>query len=225
MKAAIFDVDGTLLDSMGMWDDIGARYLKSIRVEPEDNLKEVLFLMSMAEGTRYIREHYHLSQSIPEIMQGVMDVVKDFYDKEASLKPGVREFLSKLSDRGIPMVAATASDREHIESAFDRLGIRRYFKKVFTCDEAGASKTEPVIYQMAAEYLGVQPSEAYVFEDVLYAILTAKRAGFRTVGVFDQYSAKDQEEIKKQSDFYLSSFSTFMTFQTRSGRRSVQTKK
>ncbi len=206
IKGAIFDVDGTLLDSMGIWEDAGTRYLQGIHVEPEENLSAVLFSMTIQEGAIYVRERYSLSLTVEEIVQGVLDVVRDFYYEEAPLKEGARELLQLLAERKIPMAVATSSEREHIEAAFQRLHIRQYFEKIFTCPEVGAGKKQPLIYEMAAGYLGTKPEETYVFEDVLHAIRTANDAGFQTVGVYDQYSDKDQEEIKKQAAFYLPDF-------------------
>lgn len=203
IKGAIFDVDGTLLDSMEIWENAGARYLRSIRTVPEENLSEILYPMTMAEGAEYVKQRYHLTLSLDEIIQGVLDTVRDFYYYEARLKPGVKKFLARMWGKGIPMAAATASDREHIEAAFDRLGIGGYFGRIFTCTEVGAGKRCPLIYEQAAEYLGAEPGEILVFEDVLYAVLTAKKAGFCTVGVYDRFSAGETEEMKRHADVYV----------------------
>ncbi len=206
IKGAIFDVDGTLLDSMGIWEDAGKRYLHSIRVEPEENLSTVLFSMTLEEGAIYVRERYSLSQTVPEIVQGVLDEVRDFYYEEAPLKEGAKELLQALAERKIPMAVATSSEREYVEAAFRRLHIRQYFKEIFTCSEVGAGKSQPLIYETAANCLGTKPEETYVFEDVLHAIRTANGAGFQTVGIYDKYSEKDQEEIKRHASFYLPDF-------------------
>lgn len=202
IKGAIFDVDGTLLDSMEIWENAGARYLRGIGIVPEENLSEILYPMTMAEGAAYVKERYSLSAALDEIIQGVLDAVRDFYFYEVRLKPGVKEFLAGMAERGILMAAATASYREHIETAFRRLGIDGYFGRIFTCAEVGAGKRYPLIYEKAAEYLGAKPGELLVFEDVLYAVETAKRAGFRTVGVYDRFSAGETEEIKRRADVY-----------------------
>lgn len=203
IKGAIFDVDGTLLDSMEIWEDAGARYLRRIGVEPEKNLSEILYPMTMAEGAEYVKERYRLEFALDEIIQGVLDTVRDFYFYEASVKPGVKELLVWMKEKNIPMTAATASDREHIESAFKRLGIDGYFRRIFTCSEVGAGKRQPLIYEKAAAYLGAKPGELLVFEDALYALMTAKNAGFRTVGVYDRFSEGEQKEMKRQADIYL----------------------
>lgn len=203
IKGAIFDVDGTLLDSMEIWEDAGARYLRRVGVEPEANLSEILYPMTMAEGAEYVKERYHLAFALDEIIQGVLDTVRDFYFYEASLKPGAKELLLWMKKKNIPVAAATASDREHIKAAFERLGIDGYFRRIFTCSEVGAGKKNPLIYEKAAAYLGAKPGEILVFEDALYALVTAKNAGFCTVGVYDRFSEDEQEELSRRADIYL----------------------
>lgn len=202
IKGAIFDVDGTLLDSMEIWEDVGVRYLRNLGIEPEPGLSKILFPMTVTEGASYVKEHYPLEQSMEQVIEGILNTVRDFYYDEAPLKPGVKEFLAEMKRREIPMTIATSSEREHIEAAFERLGIDQYFQKIFTCSEVGVGKSQPLVYQKAAEYLGTTPEETYVFEDVLHALQTAKNAGFRTVAVYDRFSDDDQDEIKKMADHY-----------------------
>ena len=103
IKGAIFDVDGTLLDSMEIWEDVGVRYLNSIGIEAEPDLGTVLFTMSIQEGAAYVKEHYHLSQEPEEIVQGVLDIISNYYKKTALLKSGAKELLEKLDKHNIPM--------------------------------------------------------------------------------------------------------------------------
>lgn len=206
MKAAIFDVDGTILDSVGIWEEAGERYLRAIGKEPEKMLGRILFPMTIEEGAVYIKEYYKLSQDISEIIQGVLGVIKDFYYKKALLKKGAGNFLGKLFDEKIPVAAATSGKREYVEAAFKRLGILPYFSRIFTCSEIGRGKSDPLIYLTAGEYLGEDASNIYVFEDALYALETAKAAGFRTVEVYDRYSAEDTQEIRRLADVFLQDF-------------------
>lgn len=212
IKGAVFDVDGTLLDTMGIWEEAGARYLKSIGKTPEERLGREMASMTMEEGARYMKEHYRLHENVHSIVRGVLDIVRDFYVYEAQMKPGAAEFLKKLSERGILIAAATSGDRELVQAAFERLGIARYFEEIFTCSEVGAGKTEPLIYERAAGRLGCRPEETCVFEDVLYAVQTACRAGFRTIGVYDRYSEGEKEQIKEMSEIYLTDFTDFHRF-------------
>lgn len=130
MGGVILDIDGTVLDSMSIWQDAGVRYLASQQIEAEPGLAEKIYYMSIPEAALYMRTRYGLEQSVKEISQGIKDVVRDFYYYEAPLKAGVKEFLQKMSDRKIPVVAATASDEDHLEHAFTRLGIRQYFEHI-----------------------------------------------------------------------------------------------
>lgn len=212
IKGAIFDVDGTLLDSMEIWEEAGIRYLKKQKIEPEPGLSRLLFPMTVEEAACYMQETCHLSQSTDQIIEGILHTVQDFYYYEAPLKPGVKELLEKMKQRKIPMVIATSSERDHIDAAFQRLGIAHYFERIFTCSEVGAGKSQPLIYQKAAEYLGTKPGDTCVFEDVLHAIRTAKKAGFYTAAVYDRFSNNDQEEIKKTADLYYADLRTAEDF-------------
>ena len=135
IKGAIFDVDGTLLDSMEIWEDVAIRYLKSIGVEAEPDLPEVMFTMSLPEGAAYVKEHYRLTRETDEIIQGVLDIIRKYYEETAPLKPGVTKILEELSGKRIPMTVATSNNKEEVEAAFKRLGIASYFSRIFTCEE------------------------------------------------------------------------------------------
>ena len=214
IKGAIFDVDGTLLDSMEIWEDVGVRYLNSIGIEAEPDLGTVLFTMSIQEGAAYVKEHYHLSQEPEEIEQGVLDIISNYYKKTTLLKSGAKELLEKLDKHNIPMTVASSNNKKEIEMAFERLGIAKYFDRIFTCEEVGAGKTKPDIYLRAAEYLGTRPEETVVFEDVIHAIRTAKQAGFQVVGIYDETSKDDQEEVRREADWYCREWAELMKKKT-----------
>lgn len=206
IRAAIFDVDGTLLDSMPIWLDTGERYLRSLGIKPDSSLEEKIWDMSIAECSAYLKECYHLPRSAQEIYDDIIRMVQDFYFYEAPLKPGVKEFLEELKQKRIPMVIATSSDRSYLTAAFERTGIAEYFNRIFTCAEVGAGKTKPLIYEKAAEYLGVRPEEIWVFEDVIHAVRSAKQAHCHVAGLEDAASAKDRETMQKECDVYLKDF-------------------
>ena len=205
-------MDGTLLDSMAIWEDAGARYLKGLGIQAQEDLGKLLFPMSLQEGAAYMKDRYDLKLSVSQIIEGVGDTVRDYYFYEAPLKKWAPDFLGKLSRKDIPMAVATSSELEHIEAAFKRLNVNQYFQKIFTCSQVGAGKSRPDIYFAAGRYLGTEPRETYVFEDVLHAIETADKAGFKTVGVYDRFSELKQEEIRKHSDIYLEDLTDFQTF-------------
>lgn len=203
IKGAIFDIDGTLLDSMPIWTDVGARYLRSIGVTPEKGLGEILFSMTMEEGAAYLRRTYDLSQTESEIQKGIVDIIGDFYRYEVPLKAGMREHLEHLSSQNIPMTLATTGERELAEAALTRLGVWQYFSAMFTANELHTSKKEPLIYHTAANFMGTAPHETMVYEDVIHALTTAKKAGFQTTAVEDTASEKDKAAILAIADHYI----------------------
>lgn len=209
IKGVIFDVDGVLLDTMPVWTDSGARYLASLGIEAESHLGDKLFCMTVEMGAEYLKEHYSLPYTIAEIKAGINGCVEQYYFTEAGFKPGARELLEKLKAAGVPVTIATSTDKYCILAAFDRLGYTDYFDAILTCGEVGASKSEPKIFYEAARIMGTEPSETWLFEDGLYSIKTAKAAGFKTVGIYDSVSEKDQAEIRALADIYLESLNDF----------------
>lgn len=210
IKGAIFDIDGVLLDSMGIWDDLGARYLRSLGKIPEEGLNKILFSMSMEQGAEYLNEHYGLNKSVKETVDGIGRMLEDYYFYEVLLKPGAKEVLEFLKSKNIKMAAATSSPRTHIEKALSRNGLLGYIDKIYTTGEVGVSKHSPDIYNLAADYLKTKPEETLVFEDSFYALKTAKEAGYVTVGVYDEKGESDQEGLKNQADLYLKKLDDFI---------------
>lgn len=143
IKSAIFDVDGTLLDSMKIWDDAGERYLSSVGKTAENRLSEKLCDMSLTEGAEYMKKQYALSFSTDEIVSGVLKIIEDFYFYEVGFKNGTKEILQFLELNNIKMIIATSSDKTHIKRAFERLGILKYFTDIVTCSQIGKGKTSP----------------------------------------------------------------------------------
>lgn len=212
IRGVIFDVDGVLLNSMPVWENLGEIYLEHLGIEAEKGLGETLFAMSLEEGADYLIENYGLKQTPGEIIAGLNREVQDFYGRKVPLKEGVRGYLQEFRDRKIPMAIATSGDRANAETALKRLKVLSYFRAVFTCSEIGSSKSHPDIYYAAALQLDTDPSDTWVFEDALHAIRTAKKAGFRTAGVYDRASGRDLAQIRDTADIYLPEFKDFDSF-------------
>lgn len=212
IRGVIFDVDGVLLNSMPVWENLGEIYLERLGIEAEKGLGETLFAMSLEEGADYLIENYGLKQTPGEIIAGLNREVQDFYGRKVPLKEGVRGYLQEFRDRKIPMAIATSGDRANAETALKRLKVLSYFRAVFTCSEIGSSKSHPDIYYAAALQLDADPSDTWVFEDALHAIRTAKKAGFRTAGVYDRASGRDLAQIRDTADIYLPEFKDFDSF-------------
>lgn len=204
-KGAIFDVDGTLLDSMWIWDTIGEDYLRSLGIQPRENLKEVFKSMSLQQAAGYYQKEYGVALSVEEITEGVNGMIERYYREEVSLKVGAAEFLGSLNRRGVKLCIATATDRYLVEAALKRLCVGQYFREIFTCRSVGYGKDEAVIFERALSFLGTQKSETVVFEDALYAVRTAKAAGFRVIALQDRYE-RHSEEVKALADCYISDF-------------------
>ncbi len=216
IKGAIFDLDGTILDSMPVWDNAAEMFLNSIGIKAEPGLGKIMFSMSMTEGAEFLKDKYSLDMDTDAILTGINHTIEDFYYYQVQLKEGAEQFLKDLKQVGINMVAATSSDRQVVERALKRLNVMNYFDRIFTCTETGAGKVKPDIYLAAAEYMGTLPKDTWVFEDALHAIRTAKNAGFRTVGVHDASSMENLEEIKAICDIYLNKLDDFYSLLERS---------
>lgn len=207
LQSAIFDMDGTLLDSMPIWDDLGPNLLRANGIEPGPELRDKLRVVTVREGAVYCKEAYGLPQTVDEIVAAAEGQVEDFYFHQVQAKPGVQKFLSLLKMEGVWMYVATATDRRLAEAALKHAGIDRYFRGMLTCPEVGYGKNDsPEIYEMAMRRLRSTKKDTVVFEDALHAIQTAKNAGFRVCAVYDPSAEADQAEIQALSDYYIRSF-------------------
>lgn len=205
MDGAIFDLDGTLLDSMFIWDTIGESYLRSRGIEPHENLNEKFKTMSLYQAACHYQSEYGLTDSAAVIMDEVNAMIEHYYTDEVLPKRGVPTFLKELNERHVKMCVATATDRHLVEAALLRCGLLSCFGEIFTCSSVGHGKDEPDIYYAAHRFLQTPKSGTWVFEDSLYAIRTAKAAGYPVIGVFDP-SAGHDDEIRALADRYIRSF-------------------
>ena len=207
IKGAIFDFDGTLVDSMFIWDTIGEVYLRSLDIEPRENLAETFKTFTLEESAEYYRTHYGVSLSVAEIVDGVNRMIEDLYKSTVPLKKGVAEFLAGLSKDGVRMCIATVTDKYLVEAALTRLKVRQYFGEIITTAEVGCGKNDPNIYRTALAYLGTEKRETLVFEDVLHALMTAKNDGFPVAAVYDKHEIR-QTEMKANGDYYITDYKT-----------------
>lgn len=207
ISGAIFDMDGTLTDSMYVWKDIGKKYLISCGITPRETLRSDIKNKSLVQTTDYFIIEYGLNKTRVEIIEGINSLVEPMYRDEVLPKKGVMTLLQKFKDKGIKMCVATATDRYLAELVLKKNGLLDFFSEIFTGSEVGAGKDNPLIFEKALEHLGTLKNETLVFEDALYAIKTAKNSGFKVVGVYDDHSKRNTDEIKAIADYYINDYS------------------
>ena len=175
LKCAIFDFDGTLFDSMYIWDMIGEVYLRSLGKEPKPSMREDIRALSLYQSSCYFKEEYAIDLSVEEIMAGINKTVENFYLHEVQPKVGVVTFLNQMKQQGIATCIATASEYDQIEAALQRCQMEHLFDAIFTCTEVGHGKDEPVIFRKAMEYFDAERNNTLIFEDALHACKNCKK--------------------------------------------------
>lgn len=203
IKGIIFDLDGTLLLSMHVWDTVGSSYLRRRGITPEPGTDDLIKNQTVEEVSEYFRKHYGLKDSAEEIAFDVNEALKREYFEILQPKAGVLDFLRGFRAAGVKMCLATATDRYLVEPAIKRCGIYEYMDAIFTCTEVGKGKDHPDIYRQAAASLGLLKEEIAVFEDAPYAAKTAKAEGFFLVGIYDDSYREKQDFMKSLADLYL----------------------
>lgn len=203
IEGAIFDLDGTLLDSMPAWFGVCGEYLRQQGIRPRADVDEAVRTMSLPQAAEWVREAYALPDSAEDIADGALRMMERAYFDTIPPKPGAAPLLRRLHDAGIPMCVATASDRRLAQAALERLGLLPYLGEIFTCAQLGVSKDSPEIYEAARQYLGTSKAHTVVFEDSLHAAATAAKAGFPVAAVYDESSAADREALRQCAVLYL----------------------
>ncbi len=206
LKGIIFDLDGTLLLSMHIWDTVGSEYIKKQGLVPDPDTDYFIKVMTIEEAAAYFKEHYLLEKTVEEITREINSELENQYFNIVQPKDGVLDFLEAFHRRGVKMCVATATDRYLVEPAMKRCGIYDYLEGVLTCTEVGIGKVSPEIYRRASELLGLPKENVAVFEDALYAARTAKKDGFFLVGIYDDSFKEKQEELKALADIYIEDY-------------------
>ncbi len=207
LNCAIFDMDGTVLDSMQAWVDAIGHILTRRGITPPADLREITRPMNGMLLVDYLQREFLPGITGREITDEVGAYMEDFYSDRVQAKAGVKNFLSLLKMEGVQCYLATATHRELVRRAIAHAGLEPYFKGIITSGEVGKNKIDsPDIYEWAMKRMGGNKADTVVFEDALFAIRTAKKAGFRVAGVYDPDSEADQEEIRALSDYYITSF-------------------
>nr|WP_294488958.1 HAD family phosphatase [uncultured Anaerosporobacter sp.] len=206
IKAVIFDLDGTLVDSMWMWREIDVEYLSQFDIEVPSDLQQAVEGMSFSETAQYFKERFNLPDPVEVIKMQWNKMAWDKYGNEVPLKKGVIEFLEELRSRGIKTGIATSNSKELVEHVLKSLNITEYFDSVRTSCEAKKGKPAPDIYLLVADDLQVDPKDCLVFEDLALGIMAGKGAGMRVCTVFDPYSEDDRDRKRELADYYIDTY-------------------
>lgn len=203
IKAVIFDLDGTLVDSMWMWRDIDIEYLGRFGISLPEALHKDIAGMSFSETAVYFKERFGIPDSLEDIKKAWNEMAFYKYTKEVPLKPGALEFLKRLKKLGIRTGIATSNSKELVKAVVDSLHISEYLDEIHTSCEVAKGKPAPDIYLLVAECLQVAPEHCLVFEDIEEGILAGKNAGMKTCAVEDNFSLAMTEQKKQLADYYI----------------------
>lgn len=209
LQGAIIDMDGTILDSMKIWSKFGERYLRSVGAEPRPDLHEATKTLNLRQASSYFKLEYNIDLTTDEIYGQLKEFVKNFYDNEAELKTGAREFLKELKERRVQTILLTATERKQVDEILERYELSQYFDCVLTCDEFGASKNHRAIFNEARHRIGTPSRTTWVFDDSLYALAAAKRAELRTAAVYDESARRKWSRICDIADIAVKNINDF----------------
>lgn len=211
IKAAIFDMDGTLIDSMWVWEKVDIEYLKNRNIPIPNNLHESLSHLTFEESAKYFKSKFNLKDNIYTIMDEWNHMAYNEYSNNVKLKKGALDFLLALKNKGIQLGLATSNCDMLLKIALKSNGIYDIFDCITTSDEVNKSKEFPDVYLLCAKRLNVDPKHCIVFEDILPAVKGAKSAGMKVVGVHDVYAQNEKKEIMQNADFYILEYNELIT--------------
>lgn len=206
IKAAIFDLDGTLIDSMGVWAKIDKEYLKSFGIEVPNNIQQEITHLTLTETAQYFKDRFNIKDDIESIIDKWNNMALYYYSNNISLKEGALSYLKQLKENNIKIALATSNSVPLLEATLKNNGIYEYFDAISTSDEVNKSKENPDIYLLSAKKLDVDPKDCLVFEDIPQAVKGAKLAGMKVYAVYDKYAEDDKENLINLADKYIYDF-------------------
>ena len=207
MNYIIFDLDGTLIDSMPVWRGTGSGFLKNHNFPVPENLIEVVKTQTIWQTAEWFRTELGVPMEANDIVNEIVESVVEAYRHTIPLKDGAREYLEAMSEKGVKMCILTASEADYIMPALDRLDIRKYFSHVLTCTELGKFKDDGEAYLAAMELMGGTLENTVVFEDAYYAVKGAKSVGFPVYAVLDEVVREDDvDKIIAKADICIHSY-------------------
>ena len=205
IKGIIFDIDGTLIDSCGIWGEVDIRFFSKRNMEMPKDYQEAIGHIGLDKAAEYTIKRFNLNEKKEDIIKEWKNGVLELYANEVVLKPHVKEFLMLLKEHNIPFCAATANDEDCYKKCLERNGIYDLFDFILEVNHFKDGKDKPTIYLEAAKKLGVDISNCMVFEDLLMALNTASKAGFITCAVYEQ-TCKEEKEKLEIANFYIKDY-------------------
>lgn len=213
LKAAVFDMDGTLINSLifwnELWEALGTKYRNDPGFKPTEEDDKTFRTATLNQTMAIVHDHYHMGESAQELIDIANDSIVELYSQRVLLKPGVREFLDDCQAKGVKMIIASATERRYLEMAMEHCDLNRYFPEILSCGDIGKGKDQPDIYLMACEHLGTKPEETWVFEDSAVAIETATKIGMPTVAIYDPFNY-GQDKMQKMATHYIAEGESLM---------------
>lgn len=207
MKSIIFDMDGTLADSMVMWRSLGIDYLKSHGVDITSEDAQEMTTQSLKMSSTYMKEKFNLSLTPDEIYNDMKHIAEDFYKHHCTLKNGAKDVLDRFYEEGIPMMLGTGTPEEFFDPFLKREDMFKYFKSIATCDGLNLKKDDPNFFLTCCEMAGFDPKETVLIDDAYFAIIAAKEAGLTTICMYDEANDNMLRELSLKSDLFISDLS------------------
>ncbi len=208
-EAVIFDLDGSLVDSMWMWKAIDIEYLSNFGIEPPKDLQKEIGGRSFMETAQYFKDRFGIEDSIEKIGDDWNRMAWDKYTNEVPLKEGAFEFLANCEKKGIKLGIASSNSTELIEQVLSSHSIRDRFTSVKSGTQILKGKPAPDVYLAVAKELNVAPEKCLVFEDLVDGIKAGKNAGMTVVAVSDDYSRHSDDMKKELADYYIDDYRGF----------------
>lgn len=217
VEGIIFDLDGTIVDSMGVWRAVDEEFLRRRGFPLPEGLNKELESMEFTETARYFQRRFSLPDTVEEIIAEWMEMVLDQYQNRVPMKPGLKDFLKYAHEKGIRMGIASSNHADLVRAALEGHGIGDFFAAIVTCSEVAHPKPEPDVYLEAAKRIQVPAEKCLVFEDIPVGIRAGQSAGMKTCAVRDDYSQEKDGEKRMLADYYIEDYRQVMdgTYETR----------
>lgn len=210
IQAVIFDLDGTLIDSMGIWAQIDKEYLSKFGYDVPDNLQEEITHLTLTETAIYFKNNFNIDSSIEDIISTWHEMAFYHYSNTIKLKDSVVEYLNLLKQKGLKIALATSNSIPLLEATLKKNNIYHFFDSITTTEEVKKSKDNPDIYLLSAKKLNVDPNNCLVFEDIVQAVKGAKLAGMKVFAIYDKASENQKEALINIADKYILSFNELL---------------